>query len=72
MILSMLIISGIIGLIVISIAIWVRDEKKQDILFIVGGCFLLVYSVGIKNIIFSVLQVVFIISALIELIKLKK
>jgi len=68
----MYIIFGIIGLIVISIAVWIKNEKKQDFLFIAGGVFLLVYSLSIRDAIFSALQVIFIISALVELIKLKQ
>ena len=67
----MTIIFGIIGLIIISVAIWLK-EKKQDVLFVVGGIFLLIYSLSIGNNIFSILQVVFIISATIELIKKRR
>ncbi|MBU6500522.1 MAG: YgjV family protein [Patescibacteria group bacterium] len=63
---------GTLGLIAASIAIWIRDERKQDVLFIVGGIFLLAYSINIGNIIFIILQIVFIISASSELIKLNK
>ena len=70
--LIMSIIFGIIGLAIISIAVWIKNEKKQDLLFIAGGIFLLVYSISIRNAIFSVLQVIFIISALFEFIKLKR
>lgn len=61
---------GIIGLISISIAVWIKIEKWQNILFIVGGIFLLLYSIYIQNIIFIILQIIFIISTLVELIKL--
>ena len=65
-------ISGVIGLIIISVAIWIKNEKRQDILFIIGGLFLLLYSISIKNVIFSVLQTVFILSAFIEVVRMKK
>jgi len=68
----MYIILGTIGLVIISIAVWIKNEKRQDLLFIAGGIFLLVYSLSIRNTIFSVLQLIFIISALVELIKLKR
>mgnify|MGYP001584504956 CR=1 FL=1 len=64
-------ILGIIGLIIISMAIWVKIEKKQDILFVIGGVLLFVYSISIENVIFSVLQAVFILSALVELVRMK-
>lgn len=64
-------ILGVIGLVVISIAIWVKMEKRQDILFVIGGVLLLVYSISIESVIFSILQAVFILSALVELVKMK-
>ncbi len=66
-----MIIFGILGLILISIAVW-QKEKRQDVLFILGGLALLVYSYSLHNAIFIILQVVFILSALLELLKLKK
>ena len=63
---------GIAGLVIISVAIWFKNERRQDFWFIIGGAFLLVYSVGIGSVIFVVLQIVFIISAFLELLRLKK
>ena len=65
-------IFGIIGLIIISYAIWLKNEKRQDELFVLGGIFLLIYSVSIHDLVFIVLQVVFIASALIEIAKKRK
>lgn len=64
-------IFGIVGLLVISVSIWLK-EKTQDVWFIIGGLALLVYSVSIQNTIFVILQLVFILSALIELLKKKR
>jgi lipid-A-disaccharide synthase-like uncharacterized protein len=64
-----MIIFGVLGLLAISFAIWLKNEKKQNILFIIGGALLLVYSFVIDDIIFIILQIVFVLSALIELIK---
>lgn len=64
-------IFGIIGLILITIAIW-QKEKQQDKLFIVGGLALFIYSYSLHNVIFIILQIVFILSALIELSKRKR
>lgn len=69
---AMTIIFGIIGLLVISFAIWLRNERRQDILFIIGGVSLLIYSISIRDIIFMILQAVFIASALVELLRLRK
>ncbi|MDP3948972.1 MAG: YgjV family protein [bacterium] len=66
----MFIIFGIIGLLIISFAIWFRNERKQDILFVIGGVSLLIYSISIGDFIFIILQIVFIISASIELLQL--
>lgn len=63
---------GIIGLLIISFAIWLKNERKQDILFILGGISLLIYSITINNLIFIILQIVFITSASIELFKMRK
>ena len=65
-----MIVFGIIGLLLISYALWLKNEKKQDVIFVIGGISLLVYSFFIGDIIFVILQVVFILSALTELIKL--
>ena len=54
------IIFGIIGLLLISYGV----IKFQDLEYILGGLFLLVYSISIKNYIFIILQVVFIFAAL--------
>jgi len=67
-----MIIFGILGLITITVAIWLKNEKTQDVLFILGGALLLVYSVYQKDIIFIILQAVFIISSFLELVKLNK
>lgn len=67
-----MVIFGIIGLVIISIAVWIRKERKQDRWFIIGSIFLLLYSIGIHDVIFIVLQLIFMASALVELLKLKK
>ncbi len=65
-------IFDIIGLLVSSFAVWARNERKQDMAFIVGGVLLFAYSASIHNVIFTVLQVVFIASTSIELWRLGK
>lgn len=66
------IILGAIGLVLISIGIWVRRERRQDLIFILGGVCLLIYSIYREDWVFIVLQVVFIFSVLYEFIKLRK
>jgi lipid-A-disaccharide synthase-like uncharacterized protein len=63
---------GIAGLVIASVAIWLKNETWQDILFLLGGSSLLVYSLYRQDIIFIMLQVVFIISVSIELFKLSR
>ncbi|MFA6136327.1 MAG: hypothetical protein WC705_03155 [Candidatus Paceibacterota bacterium] len=65
-------IIGGIGVLIIALAIWIKKEGVQDILFIIGGAFLLAYSVYLNNIIFIVLQCIFIISSFLEIVSKKK
>ncbi len=67
---SVFIIFGIIGLLSISIAIWLKDEKQQNMWFAIGGIALFVYSINVGDIIFSILQAILTFSALFELIKI--
>jgi hypothetical protein len=66
-----MILFGIIGLIIISYAIWVKNERRQNILFIAGGLSLLCYSLSIRDPIFSILQIIFVGSALAEIARRK-
>jgi len=65
-------ICGVAGLLVISRAVWLRNERMQDEWFVAGGILLLIYSVSIGSVIFTILQMVFILSALLELKKLRR
>ncbi len=62
---------GIIGLVIITRAIYIRKQKRQDEMFAVGGVLLLMYSLYLRDAIFIVLQTVFIGSALYEIYCLK-
>ena len=66
-------IIGALGLIfiIISILLKSKNRKTRDIMYIFGGVFLAVYSFYIKDMIFIVLQIVFIIVAIYDFIKLK-
>ncbi len=68
----MSIIFGIVGLLIVSAAIWVKREKNQDVLFVIGGICLLIYSLSIDSYIFVILQLVFIISSSLELVRLRR
>ncbi|MFA5127151.1 MAG: YgjV family protein [Patescibacteria group bacterium] len=65
-------IVGVLGLILITVGVLIKSEKKQDIFFILGGLALLVYSIFINDWIFIVLQIVFILTAAGELIRLQR
>lgn len=60
-------IIGAIGLVLVSIGVLNKNEKREDTLFIIGGIFLLMYSIAIGNVIFIILQAIFILSAAYEL-----
>ncbi|MAG02981.1 hypothetical protein CMI42_06595 [Candidatus Pacearchaeota archaeon] len=65
---------GIVGLLLIILGILIkpRNRNVRDILYIIGGLFLLGYSLFIRDYIFIVLQVVFVIVAIVDLVRLKK
>ena len=58
---------GIIGLILIILGVLSKRKKGEDALFLVGGIFLITYSIFIKDMIFIVLQAVFILASGYEL-----
>lgn len=64
-------IIGAIGLLLISIGIIVKRKDQQDILFMVGGILLEVYSIYIKDFIFIILQAIFVLAAVYDYGKLK-
>jgi len=73
MLLDLFKLSAILGLICIIVGITLTkpsEKRKQFIIFIVGGILLEIYSLHIKDTIFIILQLAFIISAIFELSKL--
>lgn len=63
---------GAIGLLFITWGIFIKRETEQDIIFAVGGLFLLAYSIFLRDPIFIPLQIIFTGASIFELIKLKK
>ena len=63
---------GALGLILITIGVLIKDRKKEDILYIIGGIFLESYSLFIGDPIFITLQIIFILAAGYDLYNLKK
>jgi len=62
---------GALGLVLISIGIIIKKRKAQDIFYICGGICLETYSIYIGNIIFIILQIIFILAAAFDLIRVQ-
>ncbi len=54
---------GIIGLLLISSGVLLKKRKMQDEFYFFGGLCLLFYSISLRDLIFIILQVIFIIVA---------
>jgi lipid-A-disaccharide synthase-like uncharacterized protein len=65
-------IIGAIGLLVISFGIINKKRRTQDILYIFGGICLEIYSLYLGDIIFIILQIIFTVSAIYDLVKLER
>ena len=63
-------IIGALGLLLISIGIVVKERKTQDILYVIGGICLEIYSIYLEDMIFIVLQIIFTLAAAYDLFKL--
>lgn len=65
-------IIGIAGLVLICIAMIVKDRKTRDKLSFFGGVGLLIYSIYLKDVIFIILQCVYIVVVFVDYFKQKK
>ncbi len=65
-------IIGALGIILISIGILQKKRKIQDIYYALGGVCLLTYSIYINDLIFIVLQIIFTLTAIYDLIKINE
>ncbi len=63
---------GALGIILISIGILVRKRKKGDIFYILGGICLEIYSIYINDLVFIILEAIFIISAIYDFNRKRK
>jgi hypothetical protein len=63
---------GIAGLILICIAMIVRKRKVRDNLSFFGGVGLLIYSIYLKDVIFIILQSVYIVVVSVDYFRQKK
>lgn len=59
---------GVIGLLCITAGVLLRRRQLQDEFYVAGGIGLLIYSISIQDWIFIVLQVIFILVAVYDLI----
>ena len=64
-------IIGAVGLLLISVGIISKQRKTQDILYIVGGVCLEAYSIYLGDVIFIILQIIFILAAAYDLAKVR-
>ena len=63
-------IIGILGIILISVGIITRKRKKQDTFYVLGGGCLEIYSIYTGDLIFMILQIIFILSAIYDFKKI--
>ncbi len=54
---------GALGILLVAIGILRKDRKQQDLFYMVGGVCLEIYSVVIQDVIFIILQLIFIAAA---------
>jgi hypothetical protein len=65
-------IIGAIGLLLIAFGIITKDHKRQDILYIIGGLGLEIYSIYLQDTIFIILQIIFTIASIYDLVRISK
>ena len=65
----MFIILGALGLVLISIGVITKKRELQDISYILGGLLLVSYSIYIRDTIFIILQIIFTITAIYDMLK---
>lgn len=64
-------IIGGLGLLLISAGIVTKNRRAQDTLYILGGICLEVYSIYLRDVIFIILQIIFTLAAIYDLLKLR-
>ena len=64
-------IVGALGILLISAGIVIKKRAYQNIFFIMGGLCLEIYSIYIRDIIFIILQMIFILAAVFDLVKMR-
>ncbi|MBI2415587.1 MAG: hypothetical protein HYV33_02920 [Candidatus Kerfeldbacteria bacterium] len=64
-------IIGAAGLLLISIGIVTKNRKIQDVLYIIGGLCLEAYSIYLGDVIFIILQIIFTLAAIYDVVKIQ-
>lgn len=54
---------GALGILLVAIGILRKDRKQQDLFYMAGGVCLEIYSIVIQDVIFIILQLIFIAAA---------
>ena len=62
---------GVLGLILISVGIIIKKRRAQDVCYIIGGTCVGIYSFYLGDLIFIILQIIFIVFAIFDLFKFK-
>ncbi len=57
-------IIGAFGVVFIAIGVLINNRKRENILYIIGGLCLEAYSIYLGDMVFIVLQIIFILSAI--------
>lgn len=60
---------GVFGLFLISLGVIIKERKRQKFFYIIGGGCLVIYSIYIKDLIFIILQIIFILAAVYDFFK---
>ncbi|MBI2136779.1 hypothetical protein HYU06_06935 [Candidatus Woesearchaeota archaeon] len=61
---------GAVGLILIALGVITKQRKSQDRYYLAGGLFLTIYSIYIKDVVFIILQMIFLMAAGYDLVKI--
>lgn len=62
-------IIGATGLLLVSVGILTKNRKTQDVLYVIGGLCLEAYSIYLGDVIFIILQIIFMLVAIYDLVK---
>ncbi|MBI2548102.1 YgjV family protein [Candidatus Woesearchaeota archaeon] len=65
-------IIGALGIVFITLGILTKQRKMQDLYYIFGGVCLEVYSLLIGDIIFIILQIIFLCAVVYDIIRIKR